>query len=121
MFSHKNFALNGLFPGLVTHRSVANLGHFEIEVTIEPIPYTGISGGGGGGYRQPLGVDRTKYKIRIRITRKGKEWVYEQIVGLTIAKVAARIIKKTVAEPSISIVTKTVSENIEPTIKVTIK
>lgn len=116
MFDHKNFALNGLFPGLVTTRSVANLGHFEIEVIIEP-----VAPSGGGGFYQPLKPSITKYKVKIRVTRKGKVWEYEQIVGSTTAKVLAKVLKKKVAEPIISVVHKSMVEENEPIIKVTIK
>jgi hypothetical protein len=41
MFDHKNLATGGLYPGRVTHRSVANLGTFEFDVSITEIPITG--------------------------------------------------------------------------------
>jgi hypothetical protein len=116
MFDHRNFALMGLFPGLVTHRSIANLGHFEIEITIEPQP----SGGGGGGFYRPTGAGTDKYKIRIRVTRKGRVWEFEKIVGSTMAKVLAKVIKKKVAEPSvIATVNNRINESAAPEIKVT--
>jgi hypothetical protein len=117
VFDHKNFATQGLYPGLVSTRSIANLGQFEFEVTIEPIP-----GSGGGGFSYtPLSVGPTKYKIRIRVTRKGKTWEYEQIVGLTMAKVVAKVINKKIAEPTISVVNTSMVENKDPVIKVNIK
>lgn len=116
MFDHKNFALNGLFPGLVSTRSVANLGHFEIEVIIEPVP----SGGGGGGFYQPQKQVITKYKVKIRITRKGKVWAYEKIVGTTTAKVIAKLLKKKVEIPIVSVSNTSMVEQTEPQIKVTV-
>lgn len=44
MFFHRNMATHGLFPGIVSTRSIANLGHFEIEVIV-----TEEGAGGGGG------------------------------------------------------------------------
>ena len=117
MFNHKNFALNGLFPGLVTTRSVANLGSFEIEVIIEPV----TPSGGGGGFYHPLKPSDTKYKVKIRVTRNGKLWEYEKVVGSTIARVVAKVIRKKLAEPSILVTNTSMVENTEPVIKVTIK
>lgn len=115
MFFHKNFALNGLFPGLVTHRSIANLGQFEIEITIEPV-YT--QGGGGG---VPSNVKSDKYKVKIRITRKGKVWKYEQTVGATTANVLAKVIKATVATPTVSVINTIIKEKSEIKINVSSK
>jgi len=113
VFDHKNFALNGLFPGLVTTRSVANLGHFEIEVT--------ITSTGGGGAIFPLGNKSNKYKVRIRVTRNGKTWEYESEVGSTMAKVIAKVMKTKIAEPSVSYTGISMAESREPQIKVTTK
>jgi hypothetical protein len=78
-------ALNGLFPGLVTTRSVANLGVFEIEVIIEP-----TYPGGGGGYVP--GAKPDKYKVTIRVTMKnGRVWNYSRVVTNTIARVIAKL------------------------------
>ena len=116
MIDHRNFALNGLFPGLVTTRSVANLGAFEVQVIIEPVQDLG-----GGGYSyHPYSPQLDKYKIRIIVTRKNKKWEYETIVGSTTAKIAARILNKKVAEPSIKVVTN-IRDSEQPTVKVTVK
>lgn len=67
MFDHRNFALHGLFPGITTHISIANLGHFEVEIIIKPVTPTG---GGGGGWLHPI-KDR---EITIRVTKDGQTW-----------------------------------------------
>lgn len=118
MFNHKNAAVEGLYPGMTTHKSIANLGLFDFEITIEPQPPSGF---GGGGFYSPLNVGPTKYKVKIKITRKGKTWEYEQIVGLTMAKVLAKVTKIKIAEPTFSIVNTSMVENTEPVIKVKIK
>lgn len=110
MFDHRNFSVSGLFPGLVTSRSIANLGTFEIEVIIEPV----YPGTGGGGYSYtPAGITKDKYKVKIRITRKGKVWEYEKIVGSTTAKVVAKVIGIKVAEPTVHITSKSMVEQTE--------
>lgn len=111
VFDHRNFATQGLYPGLVSTRSVANLGHFEIQVIIEPVSQ------GGGGWA-PVGLSYDKYRIRIIVTRKGKTWEYEQIVSSTTAKIVAKVLKKKVAEPTISVNSRIIESN-EPEIKVT--
>lgn len=103
MIDHKNFALNGLFPGLVSHRSVANLGHFEIEIVIEPVVH------GGGGFSAPI-TTSNKYKVKIRISRKGKSWNYETVVNPSMARVVARFSGINIQEPKVVVtsVTKTI-------------
>lgn len=111
-------ALNGLFPGLVTTRSVANLGTFEIEVIIEPIRPSG-----GGGYVP--GDRKDKYKVTIRISMKsGKTWKLERIVSNTLARVVARLMKiKLEVEETPQIVVHSVTATTEskPDIKVHVK
>jgi hypothetical protein len=75
--------------------------------------------GGGGGYGFNFGSDSYKYKVKIRITRKGKTWEYETIVGQTTAKVLAKVIKKRVEAPTVSLVNTSMVESVEPIIKVT--
>lgn len=92
MFNHKNFATGGLFPGLVSTRSIANLGHFDIEIIIEPV-YPGT--GGGFGIAKP-----DKYKVTFRVTTKnGKVWNYSKTVSVATARVVARISKIKMEEP----------------------
>tara|TARA_R110000772_G_scaffold81358_3_gene173080 strand:+ start:295 stop:630 length:336 start_codon:yes stop_codon:yes gene_type:complete len=88
-FDHRNFATEGLFPGLVTTRSIANLGSFEIEVTITPAG----PAGGGGGYWEDVPQNKRDYRINIRVTRKGKVWDYERVVNNWSAKVLAKLLK----------------------------
>ena len=67
MFYHRNLATHGLFPGVTTHRSVANLGHYEVEIIIRP-----VTGGGGGGTKWLTPIkDR---EIIIRVTKDGETW-----------------------------------------------
>jgi hypothetical protein len=75
--------------------------------------------GGGGGYGFNFGSDSYKYKVKIRITRKGKTWEYETIVGQTTAKALAKVIKKRVEAPTVSLVNTSMVESVEPIIKVT--
>jgi hypothetical protein len=117
VFDHRNFATHGLFPGLVTTSSIANLGHWSVEVIIEPVVPTG----GGGGFYTPLKPDITKYRVRIRITRKGKVWEYDKVVNLATAKVVAKVIGKTIQSPSITVGKTSMVEQVDPVIKVTIK
>lgn len=113
MFNHKSFATGGLFPGLVTTRSVANLGAFEIEVIIEP-----VSTGGGGGYHQPA---KAKYKIKIRVTRKNKVWNFESEVNDVTARVMAKILKVELKkEPTVEVTSAKIKTN-DPSVKVKIK
>ena len=113
MIYHKNLALDGLFPGLVTHRSVANLGTFEIEITVEPI-YDG--GGGGGGYYFPR---KDKYKVKIRVTRNGKLWELEQVVNSITAKVICKLLRIKQEDSAVTLTSSTLSENKDPVIEMT--
>jgi len=115
VFDHKNLAVDGLFPGLATHMSIANLGSFGVQVIIEPVSY----GGGGGYVTAPTGFKTDKYRIRIIVTRKGKRWSYERIVSTNTAKVIAKLAKIELNVPSISVGNITVNESAEPVVKVT--
>lgn len=94
MFNHKSFATLGLYPGLVSTRSVANLGHFEVEVIIEPVQ---PSGGGGFAQSKPI----TKYNVRIVVRSNNKVWDYQTTVNKTTARVIAKVIRKKLPEPEI--------------------
>lgn len=114
MFNHKSFATGGLFPGLVTTRSVANLGSFEIEVIIEPVS----PGVGGGGYHQPV---KAKYKIKIRVTRKNKVWDFESEITDVTARVMAKILRVELKkEPTVQVTSAKIKTN-DPSVKVKIK
>lgn len=112
MFDHRNLATGGLFPGITTHRSIANLGHFEIEVTIERWPR-----GGGGWYDQT--DDEDKYRITIRVTsKKGKVWDYSTVVSEETANVVAKLVNiKLHDHPTIVVHSVTVNAQ-DPQIKV---
>lgn len=114
MFDHKNFATGGFFPGRVTARSIANLGSYEIEVTIEPVQPS--RGGGGGADYRPLKKD--KYKIRIRISSKKKVWEYETITNSITARVVAKLSGITLNVAEVQVKSVTVSQEITPIIKV---
>jgi hypothetical protein len=65
-FEHKQFALNGLFPGC-KHWDIAVFGQFSIEVTVTPVS--------SGGYSPYFPAE--DYLVTVKITtKKGK--VYEQ-------------------------------------------
>lgn len=117
-FDHKNFATHGLFPGLVTTRSVANLGHFKIEVTIER-----IRGGGGGARTTDLRnrAEKDKYKVTIRVTYKQRWWEKETIVSQAMASVIAKMTGQqlmTDADPEIEVTSVREVKPDEPQIKV---
>jgi hypothetical protein len=115
VFDHKNFALLGLFPGITSHRSIANLGHFEVEISIQPVYPSG-----GGYVYEPIGrTSVDKYKIKIRITRKGKTWEYEKIVGFATASVIAKLVKIEIQEPTFEITTNIKTE--EPTVTAVVR
>lgn len=140
MFNHKSFATEGLFPGLVTHRSIANLGSFEFEIELILLDVEGSGkvgnvegsgsvvppiitpeGGGGGLLWEPARFGTNKYKVRIRITRKDKTWEYETDVSQATAKVLAKMLQTRVEKPTVSISNISMVENVEPKIKVTVK
>jgi hypothetical protein len=88
MFDTRNMATLGLYPGLTTLRSIANMGHFEVEIIIEPeVP--SFTGGGASG---PWTVPQTKYLLKIRVSRKGKTWEYNSKLNQSTAKVLAKFL-----------------------------
>ena len=76
MFNHKNFALNGLFPGLVSHRSIANLGHFEVEIIVQPLPADQVKVG-GSGWLSPI----QDHVIIVRIKKDDKVWEAQYVTS----------------------------------------
>jgi len=107
-FDHRNYAVEGLYPGLVTTRSVANLGSFEIEVIIQPEP----QGGGGGYYYEDVVPGKREYRVKIKVTRKGKVWNYEKVVNNFTAKVLAKLLKvKLPEDPKITVHSVSVSKD----------
>ncbi len=88
MFEHKNLAVQGLFPGQVTTRSVANLGTYEIEVIIQPV----VPRSGGGGFvPAPLHIKPTHYRVTVRVKYNGKWYEDTQIVDEHNASVIATL------------------------------
>jgi hypothetical protein len=120
-FDHQNFATQGLFPGLVTTRSVANLGHFKLEVIIEKLP----RGGGGSAdttrLRKPR-AEEDKYKVTIRVMYKTRIWEYERVVSKRTAEVTAKLLRAEMpreeAAPDITVSTVVEKPVTEPTIEV---
>lgn len=98
----------------MTTRSIANLGAYEVEVIIEPV--RPLYGGGGFVPGAPL----DKYKIKIRITKDGKSWRYEQTVSNRSARVLARLLRvKMPEEPTITVYSATAASSPPIDIKVT--
>lgn len=113
MFDHRNFAVHGLYPGLVSIRSIANLGQFDIEIIIEPeVPSLGGSAG-SSAYVKP---SKTKYTLKIRVNRKDKTWEYESKISQTTAKVIAKFLKQEL--PSVELINANVVEKEQPAVEV---
>lgn len=112
---HKSYATEGLYPGLVTTQSVANLGSYIFEVIIEKLP-VGPPGSAGGA--TDLSRKKDKYKVTMRVRHKDRVWEYERIVGPKTAQVAARLIGKKLNEPDVQVKSVTVVEGTDPTIEV---
>jgi len=117
-FDHKNFATHGLYPGLVTTRSVANLGHFKLEVIIEKLPRGG-PGTAGGAVRTRGRPEKDKYKVTMRVMYKTRVWEYERVVSHIAASVTAKLIGKPLPEdPSVTVYSVIEKENEDPNIEV---
>lgn len=114
MFDHRSLATDGLHPDVFTPMGAALLGTFLVEVSVTPVPYFG----GGGGFAIPR---KDKYRVRIRVTRNGKEWNLDQIVGDASARVIARLFKVntvTKEDPVVGVTGVRVVHNHPPKIKV---
>lgn len=98
-FDHENFAVNGLYPGLVTTRSIANIGHLEIEIVIEGLAPPGIAD------TTRLSKKKDKYKVTIRVTYKSRVYEYSSIVGEWLANIYAKLICVELKKPMDPIVT----------------
>lgn len=119
-FDHENFALNGLYPGLVTTRSIANIGHLKVEVIIEPI----VGGRTGPASTTDLSKRKDKYKVTIRVTYKTKIYEYSREVGRWEANIYAKMLGvelMTPPDPTITMESVTVKDPEEITVKVTKK
>ena len=91
MFSHLNFAVDGLFPGMFNPVTLATGGVFETEVIIEPV--IPASGGGGGGYVPwvpSIGSKPDRYRVTVIVRFNGKVYKDVQIVDDTNARVLAQ-------------------------------
>jgi hypothetical protein len=83
-----NFALDGLYPGLVTTQSIASLGYLVSVVVISPV----VRELGGGGWGPvPLGGHAENYRVTIRV--KTGDRVYEEtlIVDDNTARIVAKL------------------------------
>jgi hypothetical protein len=119
MFYHQNLALEGLFPGVSSFESIANKGHLEREVIIEPV----VGNGGGGYVPVPKGQKPERYRVTVRVTINGKRYEETQIVDDNQARVLAQLSGITLfsdTETMVSVNGIQVFENTEPSIKVTI-
>ena len=105
-FSHRNMAVHGLFPGLVTTRSVANLGHFEIEIIVNPVEPVTKTVSGGSGWLTPI-RDR---EIIVRVTRNGETW---EASWTTSKYFAEKIISVTAAMSGFRILTRKISISVK--------
>ena len=117
-FDHENFALNGLYPGLVTTRSIANIGHLKVEVIIEPL------GRGGPVDTTDLSKRKDKYKVTIRVTYKSRVFEYYREVGRWEANIYAKMLGvelMTPPDPTITMESVAVKDPEEITVKVTKK
>lgn len=117
-FDHENFALNGLYPGLVTTRSIANIGHLKVDVIIEPITDVGR----GIADTTRLSKKKDKYKVTIRVTYKTRVYEYSSIVGEWVANIYARLLGVELmkpVDPTITMESVTVKRPEEITVEVT--
>jgi len=109
-FDHQNFATHGLYPGLVTTRSVANVGHFKLEVIIELLP-DGPPGSAGGAISTRGRPKKDKYKVTIRVMYKTRIWELERELGQNMANVTAKFLGTELPEdPNVSVTVHTVDE-----------
>lgn len=80
-------ATMGLYPGLVSTWSIANLGHYETEVIIEP-----VSPSVGGGYvPTPPGMKPDRYRVTVRVKFNGKWYEETRYEDDLQARVTAKI------------------------------
>jgi hypothetical protein len=87
MFDKENLALGGLFPGLVTTNSIANLGTFTVEVIIQPV----VSNGGGGWVPVSRGQRPDRYLVTVKITYDGETYETSKVVDDDRAKIDAKL------------------------------
>lgn len=93
MFYHRNMAVLGLWPQLVTTEAVANQGHLQIEVIIQET-------GGGSTFYEPIGLPK-RYTVYITATDGINTWKTEVPVDDFEAKVVADFLEIEVTEPTV--------------------
>lgn len=115
-FYHANMALQGLHPDYLTTYSVATMGHFTVDVIIEPVtPERGV-GSAGGAARSSSPKD--KYKVTIRVSYKDRQWSYESVVDRQEASVMAKMLNQELVEPIVTVDSVTVTNRPDPIIDV---
>lgn len=122
MFDHRNFAVDGLMPGLFSHLAIGTLGAFETTVVIEPVVFAG-----GGGYAPWTPAKSTKpdrYRVTIQVVINGKTYSETKIVDDLEARVLAKFSGiQQFAEDSIMVSLNGIQQMVEssdPIIKVTL-
>lgn len=86
MFYHRNLALNGLYPGVTSIRSISNMGMFETTVIIEP-----VKSSGGGYVPVAKGEKPDRYRVTIRVIVNGKKYEETYIVDDHEARIMANV------------------------------
>ena len=117
-FDHENFATNGLYPGLVTTRSIANLGHLKVEISIRR------KGGPGTARTTDLSRKEDKYIVTIRVTYGTRVYEYSREDGRWEANIYAKLMGvelSTLPDPVVTMDSVTVKQPEEITGKVTKK
>ena len=104
MFDFRNFAVDGLMPGMFTHSALATGGTMDIQVTIEPV-VVAPSGGGYVPWSRDSGVKPDRYRVTITVTINGKKYSDSKIVDDLQARVIAKFngIEFNETQPMISI------------------
>ena len=89
MFSHLNFAMDGLYPGMFNPAALATGGVYETEVIIEPVIPSPSGGGGYVPWTPSIGSKPDRYRVTVIVRFKGKVYKDVQIVDDTAARVFA--------------------------------
>ena len=89
MFDFRNFAVDGLMPGLFSHSTLATAGAKDIQVIIEPVVQA-LSGGGYVPWNSGVSSKPDRYRVTITVTINGKRYSDSKIVDDTEARVIAK-------------------------------